>query len=177
MTITASERLRIEKATTADAPFLFKLMNSPNWIEFIGDRNIKSEQAASEYIQHNLSVSYQKNGYGLYKMVLAATNHPIGLCGFVKREYLDHADIGFAILPEHEGKGYTYEALMAVMEYGKRELKLNPILAITTNDNVKSRHLLNKIGLVTQGTIKPIGREEDFMLFSNQEEEQVGGVQ
>jgi RimJ/RimL family protein N-acetyltransferase len=177
MIVTESQRLRIEKATTSDAPFLFKLMNSLNWIEFIGDRNIKSEQAASDYIQHNLINSYERNGYGLYKMILTTDNEPIGLCGFIKRDYLDHADIGFAILPEHEGKGYTYEALMAVMEYGKRELKLNPILAITTNDNVKSRHLLNKIGLVTQGTIKPIGREEDFMLFSNQEEEQVGGVQ
>jgi RimJ/RimL family protein N-acetyltransferase len=63
------------------------------------------------------------------------------------------------------------------MEYGKRRLKLNPILAITTNDNVKSRHLLNKIGLVIKGRIKPTGREEDFILFSNQEEKQVGGAQ
>ena len=171
MIIAESKRLRIEKATTDDASFFFKLMNSPNWIKFIGDRNITSEEIARYYIQYHVADSYEKNGYGLYKMILIAGNQPIGLCGFIKRDYLDHADVGFAILPEYEGEGYTFEALETVMKYGKETLKLNPILAITTEENVRSRYLLNKIGLVIKGKIRPVGKEEDFILFSDEHED------
>ena len=169
MIIAVSNRLRIEKVTTEDGSFFFTLMNSPQWIRFIGDRNITSEEVARVYIQQHVIDSYEKNGYGLYKMILVTSEEPIGLCGFIKRDYLDYADVGFAILPKYEGKGYTFEALEAVMKYGKETLKLNPMLAITTEDNARSRYLLNKIGLSAKGRIKPPGKEEELILFSDED--------
>lgn len=41
------------------------------------------------------------------------------MCGLVKRETLDDVDIGFAFLPEFEGKGYAFESSSAVIEYAK----------------------------------------------------------
>ncbi len=168
MKILETERIRIEKATLEDSSFFLELLNSPNWIEFIGDRGIKTEEDAADYIQKSLIDSYKENGYGLYKMVLKKENKPIGICGFLKRNYLKNADIGFAILPEYEAKGYTYEAVKETMNYGISSLQLNPILAVTISENTKSRNLLNKIGLKEIGMIKPNKSKVEFLLYSNE---------
>lgn len=161
-----TERLSLEMGQLHDTDFIFKLLNSPTWIQFIGDRGIRTEDDARAYIENNLIRSYQENGFGLYKMVLKESRIPIGLCGFIKRDYLDHADFGFAILPAYENQGYTYEAAKAILEYGTTTLKLNPILAITTPENSKSRYLLEKIGFTEQASIRPGNAKREFLLFS-----------
>ena len=171
MKILETSRLLLEQATLADADFIFKLLNSPNWIEFIGDRGIKTQKDAEAYIEKSLINAYEKYGYGLYKMSLKEESIPVGLCGFVKRDYLDHADIGFAILPDYDfvalsGKGFTYEAAKATLEYGRNHLNVEPVLAITTEGNIKSQKLLLKLGLSAIGTISPNKDETEFLLFS-----------
>ncbi|MGI9552062.1 MAG: GNAT family N-acetyltransferase [Aurantibacter sp.] len=168
MPITETKRLRIDRATPTDASFFLRLMNNPNWIRYIGDRGVVSEEHALEHIKSNLIKSYEEHGYGLYKMSLKSSDLPIGICGFVKRDYLDHADIGFAVLPEYEGKGFVFEAAQAVMAYGKNALKLNPILAITSRDNIRSKKLLLKIGLKEKSTVTPPNDNEELLLFSNE---------
>ncbi|MEM9822589.1 MAG: GNAT family N-acetyltransferase [Bacteroidota bacterium] len=135
------------EAKLEDAAFFLQLLNSPNWLEFIGNRNIHALEDARAYIQMALLNSYQVNGFGLYKMVLKEQQQAIGICGLVKRPSLEHPDLGFAILPQFEGQGYTSEAAMATLQYAQLKLKLEPILAITTQKNLGSRHLLEKIGM------------------------------
>ncbi|MCP4439882.1 MAG: GNAT family N-acetyltransferase [Aureispira sp.] len=160
-------RLYIQEATLEDSPFILNLVNSPNWLEFIGDKNIRALEAAADYIQRSLINSYRENGFGLYKMVLKEKNTAIGICGFVKRSYLEHPDIGFAILPSYERKGYTFEAATAVLNYGKEMLNLSEILAITSLENKASQTLLSKIGLTKIDTIQPEGSTESLLLYSN----------
>jgi RimJ/RimL family protein N-acetyltransferase len=166
MDIFETERLVIKQATLNDSNFFFRLLNSPNWIEFIGDRGIKTEEDARTYIRNSLIDSYEKRGYGLYKMCLRENEVPIGICGFLKRDYLENVDIGFAVLPEYEGKGYTLEASKSMLEFGKLKLNMDTILAITTKENIKSRSLLQKIGLTEVGKIKPNEKEEELLLYS-----------
>lgn len=164
--IVETERLLIVEAKVGDSKFFLELLNSPNWLEFIGDRGVKTKKQAENYIKSNLILSYKNNGYGLYKMCLKESLKPIGICGFIKRDYLDHPDIGFAILPQFEGKGFVFEACTSLLIYGKETLNLHPILAITTSKNTKSQGLLAKIGLNSSGTIKPNTEKEEFLLFS-----------
>ncbi|MDG5492899.1 GNAT family N-acetyltransferase [Psychroserpens sp. SPM9] len=167
MKIAETKRLIIRQASTKDAAFIKKLLNSPNWIEFIGDRGIKDESGAIDYINNSLIKSYKINGYGLFLVELKETNKLIGMSGFVKRDYLNHPDIGFAMLPKYEGKGYSFEAAKAMMNLGVNVLKVSKIYAITTEDNIKSQNLLKKIGLKDSGKITPPNSEEEFMLFEN----------
>lgn len=166
MTVFETERLVIKQVSLEDSDFIFRLLNSPNWIEFIGDRGIETEEDARSYIQKSLIDSYEKRGYGLYKMCLRENDVPIGICGFLKRDYLENVDIGFAVLPEYEGKGYTLEASKSMLEFGKLKLNMDTILAITTKENIKSRNLLQKIGLTEVGKIKPNEKNEELLLFS-----------
>lgn len=167
MIVFETERLRLERAVPNDAAFIFKLVNSPNWLQYIGDRAVRNEEQARDYIESSFIKSYNKNGYGLYKMVLKKSEEPVGICGLVKRDFLESADIGFAILPEFEGQGLTYEAAAATMEFARNDLNVKPILAITSTDNVKSQNLLEKIGLKKINTIEQDGDKGPILLYSD----------
>ncbi|WP_298775621.1 GNAT family N-acetyltransferase [uncultured Shewanella sp.] len=142
-----TDRLRLREFTVEDAPFMYALMTSPLYLKNIGDRNIRSIEDAEAFLVSKIVKSYQDNGYGLYAVVLKQSNEVIGMSGFVRREGLPHTDIGFGFLPQFMGKGYAYEASKAVMDYAQNVLALDPILAITNKDNIRSITLLNKLGL------------------------------
>jgi RimJ/RimL family protein N-acetyltransferase len=165
MKILETERLMLREFELTDAKFIVELVNTPGWIEFIGDRNIKTEEAAIQYLQNGPMKSYRENGFGL-GMVETREGTPIGMCGILKRENLEHPDIGFAFLPEFMGKGYACEIASSILSYAKDKLKLKIILAITDPRNKKSIKLLEKIGLKFSNTIHTPVDNEELMLFS-----------
>src|SRR5688572_6108430 len=122
-TIAETERLLITEFTFDDATFIQELVNTPSWIENIGDRNVKSEKDAKRYLENGPLKSYNEHGFGLYKVTLKETNLPIGMCGLIKRDMLEDVDIGFAFLPAYEGKGYGFESSSAVLNFA-RSLKM-----------------------------------------------------
>lgn len=166
MKILETERLVVEEATLSDASFFLELLNSPNWLEFIGDKNVKLLEDAAKYVQESLIDNYKKNGFGFYKMSLKETNEPIGAIGFLKREYLEFLDLGYAILPIYENKGYVSEAAKAVLEYGQNKLQLQEIVAFTTEENLASKRVLLKIGFYFID--KRILDGKEFLYFSTQ---------
>ena len=116
-----------------------------------------------DFIVNRYMASYANNGYGLWA-VETKDGTPVGMCGFVKRDYFDEPDIGFAFLPEHERKGYGYESAAATMKYGRERLGFTKVLAITSLDNDASVGLLEKLGFAEDGIIEPQG--ERLRLFS-----------
>jgi RimJ/RimL family protein N-acetyltransferase len=60
-----TERLILRKFTSEDSAFLLELMNSPTWLQFIGQRNITTTDDARNYILEKFIKSYQTNGFGL----------------------------------------------------------------------------------------------------------------
>ncbi|MFL6373750.1 MAG: GNAT family N-acetyltransferase [Pyrinomonadaceae bacterium] len=162
-TILETERLVLRELTAEDAPFINALLNSPKFLAYIGDRNVRSDEDARDFIINKYVVSYHSNGYGLWAVV-THDGAAVGMCGFVKRDYFDEPDIGFAFLPEHERKGYGYESAAATMKYGRETLGFTKLLAITSLDNDASVGLLRKLGFVDNGIVEPQG--EKLRLFS-----------
>lgn len=161
-----TERLLIRKFRPEDAAFVFALLNSPGWLQFIGDRNIKTLEDAGVYID-NLSVHFTQYGFGPYLVGLKENSLPIGMCSLIKREALENADIGFAFLPEFTGKGYAFEAAKATYDFAGKNLGLKELAAITNTDNIASINLLKKLGFIyIKNTILP-GETEEVCLFSN----------
>ena len=170
--ILETERLLLREFDSGDADFMFELLNTPNWIKYIGDRKVKTLDDARKYLESGALASYRKYGFGFWMVELKFVRVPIGTCGLVKREALDDVDIGFAFLPDFEGMGYGYESAMATLDYAKKELKLKRVVAITVKFNEASIGLLNKIGLKYEKMIRLRNDAEDLMLFSiNLEEE------
>ncbi len=160
-------RVKIRKLTLSDAAFITELLNSPGWLQFIGDKHVKTEEQAKNYLVDGPLKSYAENGYGLYLVEQKAGNRAIGMCGIIKRVGLNSPDIGFAFLPEYNGYGYASESAGAVMGYAKNELKLVNICAIVVPGNARSIRLLEKIGLKFNQFFCFPGSAEELLLFSN----------
>jgi RimJ/RimL family protein N-acetyltransferase len=147
MNVLETERLNLRWLTADDAPFMLELLNQPSFIQNIGDRGVRTEEAAREYIEKGAVASYLQNGYGLYLVELKEDGTPVGICGLVKRPFLEHSDVGFAFLPPYWSQGYALESAAAVMEFGRDRLGLEPIVAIVSPANAPSVRLLRKLGL------------------------------
>ncbi len=165
--ILETERLRLRQFEISDAPFIVELVNTPGWLEFIGDRKIKTNEDAIRYLQNGPMKSYEQNGFGLSLVELKSDQTPIGMCGILKRDSLENPDIGFAFLPEFSGKGFAFEIAQATLNYAKHKLKLETICAITISSNIKSIQLLKKIGLVFVKTIRDPKDNSELQLYSN----------
>jgi len=167
MKILETERTILREVTRGDAEFVLDLLNQPSFIKFIGDRNVRTIAEARDYIESRFTKSYKQFGFGMYAVELKETNAPIGICGFVKRDSLPDADIGFAFLPQYERKGYAFESSDAVMKYGRDILGLGRVLAITSKDNESSGRLLEKINFKFERLIKMPPNDEELKLFSS----------
>lgn len=166
MKILETERTVLREIVESDAEFILDLLNQPSFIKYIGNRNVHTLADARDFIENRYRQSYRQNGYGLYIVELKEDQTPIGICGFVKRDSLPDADIGFAFLPQYGEKGYAYESAEAVMKYGWDVLNLKRVLAITSQDNKRSERLLEKIGFKYERLIKLPHDEKELKLFS-----------
>lgn len=137
-----SNRLLLQPLRLADAEFLRTLVNTPDWIRFIGNRNIDSPAVALRYTRSILD--NPKVGYWI--VILQDVNTPIGIISLVKREYLKHPDLGFAFLPEYSGKGYGFEAATAVLKALFESGQYRLLLAVTMSQNTRSIALLERLG-------------------------------
>lgn len=150
-----SERLSIQLLQSTDAEFIFELVNTPDWIRFIGDRHVTSKEKAENFIRsvlNNANVDY-------WVVRLNEDNTSVGIVSLVKRDYLDFHDVGFAFLPQYTKKGFAYEASRVLLRYLAQE-KLSPtILATTIKDNSSSIALLEKLGFRFDKQIESGGEE------------------
>lgn len=159
----STERLLLEPITTGDHAFVAELVNTKGWLEFIGDRQVHSEEEAIRYIKKIL------NTPDLYYWVvrLKESNIPVGILSFLKRGYLDHFDIGFAFLPAYNGQGYAHEAAKEVLAVVSQDSKYTTILAVTLPHNHSSIKLLVKLGLHFEKEIVQQG--EVLQVYSNRQ--------
>ncbi len=165
LVILETERLYLRYQTEDDAAFVLELVNDPAWIQFIGDRGVRTVEQARSYIANGAIEMYQKYGFGLYLVARKEDDVPIGLCGLIKRDGLEDVDIGFAYLPPYRSKGYAYEAAAAVMQYARQEVGLTRVVAITNVDNHASGRLLEKIGLRFERLIQMPNDTKELKLF------------
>jgi RimJ/RimL family protein N-acetyltransferase len=164
--ILETERLILRQFTLDDSGFIVALLNSPGWLQFIGDRHVKSHADAEKYLTNGPMKSYAMNGFGLSMVQRKEDGKPVGMCGIIRRDNLEWPDIGFAFLPGYSGKGYALEIAKATLLYAQTMLGLPKICAITMKDNVRSIGLLEKLGLQFVQTFRFENTEEDLQLYS-----------
>ncbi|AWL08024.1 hypothetical protein HME7025_00141 [Aquirufa nivalisilvae] len=144
-----SQRLYVKDLNLQDAPFLLELLNTSGFIQFIGDRGVRTLQEAEDFI-----IKLRDNPAIHYRVVfLQSTNISIGIISLVQRDYLPHPDIGFAFLPSQSSMGYAYEAASLVLDDYFAQHKA-PIFATTLEHNGRSISLLLRLGLTFERCIE-----------------------
>jgi [ribosomal protein S5]-alanine N-acetyltransferase len=153
-------RLLLRAALLSDAPFFVRLLNEPSWLQYIGDRGVRTTGDAQHYIRNTIWPSYRSRGYGMYVLQLRAVPVTIGLCGLVQRDFLPAPDLGFALLPDHVGQGFAREAVERLLRRLAQQRYDAPLFAITRTDNVRSVRLLERLGFHRQGHCRNAAGEE-----------------
>ncbi len=126
MLIVETNRLILRHIATQDATFILALLNDSSFLQYVGDKQVRNFESANNYILEGPVASYQAYGYGLYLVELIETREPIGICGVMKRDFLDHADLGFALMPEYRGNGYAFESARATVDLVRDKLFFYP---------------------------------------------------
>ena len=89
--------------------------------------------------------------YAPWKMTLKKDDTYIGTLGF-KGPVKDNAvEIGYGILPDQEGKGYTTEAVQAMTQWAFDNADVVFIEAETVPENRAAQRILEKCGFVPDG--------------------------
>ena len=147
-------RLWLRATDKEDAAFFLELLNTPKWIEFVGDRQVYTVEDAAHYIQERIRPQYDKLGYTNYTLIRKSDGQKIGCCGLYERKGLEGVDLGFGLLPDYERQGYASEASKRLIDAGFNEFGLTEIGAITLEVNTASRNLLNRLGFEFQEIVQ-----------------------
>ena len=158
-------RLRVRPLAAGDAAFIVALLNDEAFLRNIGDRGVRTEADAHGYLAAGPMASYERHGFGLCAVELAATGEAIGICGLLRRDELPGPDIGFAFLPPYRAQGYAFEAASAVKADAHARLGLTTLLAIVNPSNEASIRLLAKLGFAFERTIQLRGDSAFLSLF------------
>ena len=160
-----TERLTLRRLDSDDADFIFALTNDPDWLRWIGDRGIRTREDAVAYIENGPMAMYAEHGFGLYAAVLS-DGTPIGMCGLLRRAWLEDVDIGFAYLPHFRGAGYAREAAAGTLDYARSTLGLERVLAIVSPGNTASIRLLEKLGMAFEREARAPGETSDVLVYA-----------
>lgn len=160
-----TERLRLRMVEQSDAHFIEQLYNTPDFLQFIGDKQIRSQADAVKYIEEKILAMHQQHGVCLLLVERLDSQEKLGVCGLIKRPELAAYDIGYGFLPSTYGQGFGYEAGQAVINYAKQRSNIDELVAITTSDNVGSRALLTKLGFTYVKVQEPISDTVDLLLY------------
>ncbi len=155
-----TERLFIRPLEEDDSPFFYKLLNSPSWLEYIGNRNIQTENEAKKYIQKII----EDPNYNCNVFINKETLELMGVVTFIYRETQQFPDIGYAMLSKFEKKGYAFEAVKRYLEEIRAQRITKRVIAITNSKNINSIKLLERLGMVLDHSFSE--EETLFLVYS-----------
>ncbi len=95
---------------------------------------------------------FEEHGFGLYAAELRATGTMVGYVGLsiprFHAPFMPAVEIGWRLAFEVWGQGLATEGAHAAVEHAFRNLRLAMIVSFTVPGNVRSRRVMEKIGMV-----------------------------
>lgn len=108
-------------------------------------------KAESDALVEKISDHFESHGYGLYALEKKDSGEFIGFTGLKIPDFEAHfmpaVEIGWRLSHKYWGHGYATEAAKAVLDYGFQTLELPEIVSFTVPDNIRSRKVMEKIGM------------------------------
>lgn len=143
-----TERLVLRKWRQEDLEPFAKLNADPKVMEFFPGLKTREESDASVKL---ISDHIEKYGWGFWAASLIQTGQFIGFIGIqhvpFQSSFTPAIEIGWRLAFDHWGKGYATEGAKATLVYGFTTLKLDKIVSFTAVNNMRSRRIMEKIGM------------------------------
>jgi RimJ/RimL family protein N-acetyltransferase len=146
--IIETDRLILREWKPSDLEPFARLNADPRVMEFFPASLSQDETAAMIQLIQERSM---KNGFCFWAAELKSTGEFIGFIGLnipgMETHFTPCVEIGWRIDFKFWGKGYAPEGALACLKYGFSTLNLNEIVSFTTVNNLKSRRVMEKIGM------------------------------
>lgn len=156
-TILQTERMIVRELTPSDLPDLYRLYDEKA-LRYLMPLSKNHEEEAS-YLASYIEKVYGFYGYGSWALIEKATGGLIGRAGFTPPAHQGEPDeIGYLIRSDKRSLGYASEAVRAILEYGRKYLGIDDVLALIQKDNEASIHLARSLGFVPDGMQQSEGR-------------------
>lgn len=152
-----TDRLILRKFKDIDSNDMFKNWGSDaNVTKYLSWETHKDIKDSEDII--NLWISkYEDNSVYNWVIELKEINEVIGNISIVKLEDMhDACEIGYCISSKYWNKSITTEAFNAVIKYLFEEVGVNRICAKHDINNVASGKVMQKCGMVYEGTLREV---------------------
>jgi RimJ/RimL family protein N-acetyltransferase len=146
-------RLRL-RAWRAEDREPFAAMNAdPRVMEFY---SAPLSPAESDALVDRIGEHFAAHGFGLWAMEIPDVAPFGGYVGLAVPRFTAHftpcVEIGWRLDASLWGRGYATEAARAVLAYGFETLGLDEIVSFTTEKNLRSRRVMERIGMTHDPT-------------------------
>lgn len=149
--IFTSERLGFRNWDSNDVDTMHDINSDEKVMEFFP--SISTKEQTKEFIER-MKIQFNKKGFCYFAVDKLDDNEFIGFIGLSEQTYeadfTPCVDIGWRIKRSEWNKGYATEGAKKCLEYASNVLKLESVFSIAPKINVKSEHIMVKIGLKKQ---------------------------
>jgi len=148
----ATDRLRLRAWSDMDVGPLTEINRDPEVAQWLGepDPSLTGQRIAG-YVEH-----WRTRGFGQWAVEEAASGVFIGRVGLIHHDdwtaSAHDAEIGWTLSRTVWGRGYATEAARAALEWAAGRSGLETIISITLPGNLRSRRVMEKLGLTYQGS-------------------------
>ncbi|HXV22947.1 MAG TPA: GNAT family N-acetyltransferase [Alphaproteobacteria bacterium] len=110
------------------------------------------DRSESDEIFTRVLNGFQRHGYGPWALEVRGGEPFIGFCGIWSPRFTAHftpcIEIGWRLAFDAWGRGYATEAAQAALAYGFDSMRLEEIVAYAVPENVRSRQVMERLGMV-----------------------------
>jgi RimJ/RimL family protein N-acetyltransferase len=143
-----TERLVLREWTDADLPAFHALNSHPEVMEFLpGLLTREQSDAFAARIRREMT----ERSFGLWAVEVVGVVPFVGFVGLsvpsFEAPFMPCVEIGWRLARRHWGNGYANEAALAAMACAFGPLGLDEIVSFTVPANVKSRRVMERIGM------------------------------
>ena len=157
--ILVTERLILRQLSDSDVQEIFRLRSDASINKYLDRKPSENLGDALEFIK-----KIKANSFSYWGIVQKGSERLVGtICLFDISEELKKCEIGYELLPEHQGKGIMTEAAKKVIEHSFLTLGLNTMEAYTHKDNKGSTNLLKVLGFERIDSVDE--KNSDLVLF------------
>ena len=143
--------MTLREAHEGDLEFLQRLTQTPGWLANIGPRGTETMDGTRAYLYLRFLTPYQTHGCGMW--VIELDGIAVGLSGIVVRSGIEFPDLGYALLPEFEGRGIATEAGHLVLKWAVESGRWPHLDAYTMPHNEASNNVLRRLGFEDLGVV------------------------
>lgn len=151
-----TERLILRTFTPDDAESMFQnIASDPDVVRFMLYDRCDTIEATRKHIDQWLRYFDEPGARELFAIVLKSTGEVIGTIDHAELDTeARSAEVGYQLGKSWWGKGYTTEALRAVLAYCFETVGLNRVWADYDTRNTASGRVMQKAGMRYEGTFR-----------------------